>query len=62
LCLEGVEYDLEDDITRIDMISNKAHLLARVELQDSPEKAVEYQKQFDMYVYKNGTPKIRVVK
>ena len=44
LCLEGVEYELEDDITRIDMISNKAHLLARVGLQDSPEKAVEYQK------------------
>ncbi|MCK5371889.1 MAG: DUF1254 domain-containing protein, partial [Cyclobacteriaceae bacterium] len=58
LCLEGVEYDLEDDITRIDMISRKAHLLARVELKDSPEEAVEYQKQFEMYVYQNGSPKI----
>jgi len=58
LCLEGVEYELEDDITRIDMISRKAHLLARVELKDSPEVAVEYQKQFDMFVYQNGSPKI----
>ena len=58
LCLEGVDYDLADDITRIDMPSKKAHLLGRIELQDNPEKAVELQKQFKMYVYNNGDPKI----
>jgi hypothetical protein len=58
LCLEGVDYKLEDDITRIDMPSKKAHLLGRIELQNTPEDAVKIQNQFKMYVYKEGTPQI----
>lgn len=58
LCLEGVDYDLEEGITRIDMPSRKAHLLGRIELQNTPEDAVKVQNQFKMYVYKEGKPTI----
>ena len=60
LCLEGVDYELEDGITRVDIPSRKAHLLGRVEIQDDPVGAVKLQKKFKMYVYNKGNPQIEI--
>ena len=54
--LKNTTAEIPDDAFRIEVENKKIKMLARVELQDSLEEAVELQKQFKLYTI--GTPKI----
>lgn len=59
LCAPGSEPELPDGAVRIDLHSNKAKMLARVELKGDPDGAVELQKQFQLKSL--GTPQVTPV-
>jgi hypothetical protein len=57
LCLKGSDVALPGDVLRLDLPSNKAKMLARVERKGDDETAVRLQRSFKIEM--TGTPKIQ---